>query len=188
MEWGTLVATLGGAVIAIAGTVLADRLRTRQEADQGLGARRRELYTEFITAAGTAHTELRRLAQERAPGAEEVGAEEASRTALSAAGIYEVRERLYLDASARVAGAGQAMFEKLRALRAVVGAGAPLDSAAFHEAYHPYLEAVWSYRAVVREELEGRPLTPEDFGWGSWDGRERCGRCRQGAGRAAVGG
>ncbi|MGP3683223.1 hypothetical protein ACTVZO_00640 [Streptomyces sp. IBSNAI002] len=31
MERGTLVATLGGGLIAIAGTVLADRLRTRQE-------------------------------------------------------------------------------------------------------------------------------------------------------------
>ncbi|MFD7941755.1 hypothetical protein ACFV5K_01795, partial [Streptomyces sp. NPDC059744] len=61
MQWGTLVATLGGAVIAISGTVLADRLRTRQEVDRGLGARRREAYIDFIAAAGAAHTQLRRL-------------------------------------------------------------------------------------------------------------------------------
>ncbi|WP_274535326.1 hypothetical protein [Streptomyces sp. CB00455] len=35
MEWGTLVATLGGGLIAIGGTVLADRLRTHQEHRRG---------------------------------------------------------------------------------------------------------------------------------------------------------
>ncbi|MFC8587275.1 hypothetical protein ACFUGD_22410 [Streptomyces sp. NPDC057217] len=75
MEWGTLAATLGGGLIAIAGTVLADRLRTRQEHRRGIRERRREVYTEFIAAAGVAHTELRRLAQS---GAGTAGLEEAS--------------------------------------------------------------------------------------------------------------
>ncbi|MER5866518.1 CchlQ [Kitasatospora sp. NPDC002040] len=170
-----MVATLGGAVIAISGTVLADRLRTRQETDRGLDARRREVYTDFISAAGTAHTQLRRLAQ---TGDADTGAEEASRAALVEAGLYQVRERLYIDASPEVAGAGQRMFERLRALRRAVAGGAVESSAAFHDAYHPYIEAVWAYRVVVRAELEGQALSPAVFGWAAWDGRERCPRCR----------
>ncbi|MER7763173.1 CchlQ [Streptomyces sp. NPDC097619] len=180
MEWGTLVATLGGGLIAIGGTVLADRLRTRQEHRRGVQTRRREVYTEFIAAAGLAHTELRQLAQE-GPGA--AGLEEASRAALTDARVYEVRERLFIDASPRIAGAGQRMFESLRALRRAVADGAGIDTAAFHEVYHPYLDAVWAYREAVRDELEGRALAPTDFGWSAWNGRERCPHC---AGRTAL--
>ncbi|WP_189554661.1 CchlQ [Streptomyces lavendofoliae] len=176
MEWGTLAATLGGGLIAIAGTVLADRLRTRQEHRRGLQARRRDVYTEFITAAGTAHTELRRLAQR---GAATTDLEEASRLALTDARVYEVRERLFIDASARVAGAGQTLFERLRALRRAVAGGAGISTPAFHEVYHPYLDAVWAYREAVRDELEGHALTPADFGWSAWDGRERCPHCAE---------
>ncbi|MEU1088871.1 CchlQ [Streptomyces sp. NPDC005576] len=176
MEWGTLIAALGGGSIAIAGTVLADRLRIRQEHRRGLQARRRDVYTEFIAAAGVAHTELRRLAQS---GAEATHLEEASRLALTNARIYEVRERLFLDASARIAGTGQTMFERLRALRRTVAAGAGISTPAFHDVYHPYLDAVWAYREAVRNELEGPALTPTDFGWSAWDGRERCPHCGQ---------
>lgn len=174
MEWGTLVATLGGGLIAIAGTVLADRLRTRQEHRRGLQARRRDVYTEFIAAAGLAHTELRRLAQN---GAADL--EEASRLALTDARIYEVRERLFIDASTRIAGTGQTMFERLRALRRAVAAGAGLSTPAFHDIYHPYLNSVWAYREAVRDELGGHAITPADFGWSMWDGRERCAHCGQ---------
>ncbi|MET7388941.1 CchlQ [Streptomyces sp. NPDC005529] len=176
MEWGTLIATLSGGLIAIAGTLLADRLRTRQEHRRFLQARRREVYTEFITAAGTAHTELRRLAQTSAPSSD---LEQASRLALTDARIYEVRERLFLDASARIAGTGQTMFERLRALRSAVAAGAGLSTPAFHDLYHPYLAAVWAYREAVRDELGGHALTPADFGWSKWDGHERCLHCAQ---------
>ncbi|MGW3557219.1 CchlQ [Streptomyces sp. NPDC000963] len=179
MEWGTLAATLGGGLIAIAGTVLADRLRTRQEHRRGLQERRREVYTEFIAAAGAAHTELRRLAQS---GAGADGLEEASRSALTDARVYEVRERLFLDGSAGIAGAGQTMFERLRDLRRAVAGGAGVADPAFHDVYHPYLDAVWAYREAVRDELEGRALAPADFGWSAWDGRERCPHC---AGRTA---
>ncbi|MEW1905604.1 CchlQ [Streptomyces sp. NPDC086147] len=181
MEWGTLVATVGGGLIAMAGAVLADRLRTGQEHRRGLQERRRDVYTEFIAAAGAAHTELRRLAQ-NGDGAGADGLEEASRSALTDARVYEVRERLFLDGSAGVTRAGQTMFEHLRALRRTVAGGAGISDPAFHDVYHPYLDAVWAYREAVRDELEGRALAPADFGWSAWDGRERCPHC---AGRTA---
>lgn len=174
MDWGTLAATISGAVIAICGTVLADRLRTRHDDDRGLQGRRREAYIGFITAAGVANTQLRQLAQD--PG-KDTDLEAASRAALTDARLYEVRERLYIDASPAVAGAGQAMFERLRGLRRTVAAGAPLSSPAFHDAYHPYIEAVWAYRTAVRQELEGESLSPAVFGWTAWDGKERCYLC-----------
>ncbi|MFE5730438.1 CchlQ [Streptomyces sp. NPDC056528] len=183
MEWGTLVATLGGGLIAIAGTVLADRLRTRQEHRRGLQERRREVYTDFIAATGAAHTELRRLAQ--SGGGD--GLEGASRSALTDARVYEVRERLFLDGSAGIAAAGQTMFEHLRALRRTVAGGAGISDRAFHDVYHPYLDAVWAYREAVRDELEGRALAPADFGWSAWDGRERCPHCAdRGTGTVAT--
>ena len=175
MDWGTLAATVSGGLVAISGTVLADQLRGRREDGRGLGARRRAVYIEFVTAAGVCHARLVHLARD--PSAEP-GLAEATRAALSEAGIHEVRERLFLDASAAVAGAGQAMFEALRALRQAVAAGAAMDSPAFHDVYHPYLGAVWSYRVAVRRELEGLSLTPGVFGWRTWEGRERCAVCQ----------
>jgi hypothetical protein len=175
VEWGTLLATLGGAVIAISGTVLADRLRTGRDEDRSLGVRRREVYLGFIAAAGEAHTRLRQLAQNPDPTTD---LEEASRAALIDAGLYQARERLFLDASTAVAGTGQAMFEQLRALRRAVAQGALLSSPTFHDAYHPYINAVWAYRIAVRAELDGASLTPAVFGWSAWDGRERCPLCR----------
>jgi hypothetical protein len=177
VDWGTLAATISGAIIAISGTVLADRLRTRHEDDRGLEARRREVYIEFITAAGAGHTQLRQLAQDRGAA---TNLEAASRAALTDARVYEVRERLFIDASSAVAAAGQAMFERLRELRRAVAAGAELSAPAFHDAYHPYIEAVWAYRVAVRQELEGKSLSPAVFGWAAWDGKERCPVCRAG--------
>jgi len=136
VDWGTLAATVSGAVIAISGTVLADRLRTRDEDDRGLEARRREVYIAFITAAGASHAQLRQLVQD--PGTT-TDLEAASRAALTDAGLYEVRERLFIDARSEVAGAGQAMFERLRELRRAAAAGVSLASPGFHDAYHPYL-------------------------------------------------
>ncbi|GFE19473.1 hypothetical protein Sgleb_75200 [Streptomyces glebosus] len=181
MDWGTLVATLGGGGIAISGTVLADYLRHRHESDRGAETRRRAVYIEFISAAGVCHARLRQLAQD--PGAE-ADLEAATRAALSEAAIHEVRERLFIDATTTVAGAGQAMFQQLRLLQRVVATGASLTSPAFHDVYHPYLAAVWAYRVAVRTELEGLPLSPAVFGWDGWDGKDRCAICDEaGAGR-----
>ncbi|WP_199547171.1 CchlQ [Streptomyces sp. N35] len=172
MDWGTLIAAVSGGSLAMAGTVLADHLRHRHEQDRGLGERRRAIYLDFIAAAETCHSRLRALQST----AREERAEE-SRGALTASGIYEARERLFIDASTRVAGAGQAMFEQLRRLQRTVGEGAEPDSAAYHDAYHSYIGSVWDYRVAVRGELDGKALAPAEFGWQRWDGRDRCELC-----------
>ncbi|MFJ3950668.1 hypothetical protein ACIPXV_11525 [Streptomyces libani] len=76
------------------------------------------------------------------------------------------------------------MFAHLRSLQRVVATGASSNSPAFHEVYHPYRAAVWAYRVAVRDELEGLPLSPAGFGWGEWDGKDRCALC----GEAGAGG
>ncbi|GCD48065.1 CchlQ [Streptomyces paromomycinus] len=176
MDWGTLVATVCGGSLAVSGTVLADHLRRRHENDRGAGERRRAVYIEFITAAEAGHARLRQIAQSPVADAD-LGA--ATRAALSDAAIYEARERLFIDASTAVAGAGQALFEQLRALQRAVATGAEPASRAFHDAYHPYIGTVWAYRVAVRHELEGQSLSPTAFGWDRWDGRDRCPLCRQ---------
>jgi hypothetical protein len=183
VDWGTLVATISGAVIAIAGTVLADWLRTRHEDDRGLEGRHREAYLGFISAAGTCHSRLREIAQDPAAIAD---VEDASRAALADGGVYDARERLFIEASPAVAKMGQEMYERLRELRRVVGTGADADSAAFHGANHPYIESVWAYREAVREELEGQALSPAVFGWSSWDSTARCAVCMARAAEAAA--
>ncbi|MFI7325587.1 CchlQ [Streptomyces rubiginosohelvolus] len=175
MDWGTLIATVSGGFIAISGTVLADRLRQRHERDREADERRRSVYIEFIAAVGKCHTRLRGIAQAQDPA---VDPDLAARAAFDEAGVHEVRERFFIDASAEVAGAGQAMFQQLRAVQRVVGSGATHTSSAFHDAYHPYLDLVWAYRVSVRGELKDRAFSPESFGWESWDGRERCPVCR----------
>jgi hypothetical protein len=169
------VATASGGFLAISGTVLADYLRHRHEDDRGLGARRRPVYIEFIAAVGVSHARLRQIAVAPGEGADR---EAASRAALSEAAVYEMRERLFIDASTAVAGAGQTMFEQLGVLRRVVATGAGPASRVFHDACHPYLDAVWAYRVAVRRELEGASLAPADFGWDGWDGKDRCPICR----------
>lgn len=187
MDWGTLVAAVSGGFIAITGTVLADHLRNRHEADRGLNERRRAVYIEFISAAEACHSRLRQIAQ--APGAAEGDRSDdldvVTRAALAEAAIYEVRERLFIDASSAVAGAGQVMFERLRALRETVATGATPTSPAFHAAHHPYIGSVWGYRVAVRKELDGQSLTPDEFGWTRWDGRDRCPLCRGESGGGA---
>ncbi|MFG3499474.1 CchlQ [Streptomyces sp. NPDC047928] len=179
MEWGTLVATVSGGSIALCGTVLADYLRHRHEVGRGEGERRRAVYLEFITAAEACHSRLRQIAQD--PGSE-ADLEAATRAALSDAAVYEARERLFIEATTAVAGAGQAMFERLRALQRAVAAGAGPASPGFHDAHHPYIGAVWAYRVAVRQELEGQSLSPTAFGWDRWDGTDRCAMCRRAVG------
>ncbi|WP_322751602.1 MULTISPECIES: CchlQ [unclassified Frankia] len=175
VDWTTLVATLGGGALALSGTILADVLRHHDEKDRSREANRRSLYIDFVSAVGVCHTRLRQIAEgSETPSNREVS----TRAALADAGIYEARERLFIDATSTVAGAGQAMYEQLRALRRVVAAGASISSASFHDAYHPYLDAVWHYRRYVREELGTKALSPDTFGWPSWNGRERCDLCR----------
>lgn len=182
MDWGTLVATVSGGVIAISGTVLADHLRSRHENDRSSEARRRAVYIEFISAAGVCHARLRQIAQ--APDAE-ADLEAATRAALNEAALYEVRERLFIDATTVVASAGQEMFAQLRGVQRAVAAGATQTSPAFHNAYHPYLGAVWAFRVAVRAELEGQPFSPAAFGWQGWDGKERCAICETAGGAGA---
>ncbi|MFG3699524.1 hypothetical protein ACGF5C_16615 [Micromonospora sp. NPDC047620] len=174
MDWTTLIATLGGAAIAFTGTLLADFLRHRNERDRGQEARSRDLYIQFIVAAGICHTRLREIAQS---ADQHANREIDSRSALAEARIYEIRERLFIDAAPAVAAAGQIMFERLRAMRKVVANGASLTSPELHESYHPYLEAVWNYRAAVREELKNKSLSLSDFGWPVWNGSTTCSVC-----------
>jgi hypothetical protein len=53
LEWTTLITTGSGAAVALAGTLLNDHPRDRRETRRGRETRSRDLYVEFIMAAGT---------------------------------------------------------------------------------------------------------------------------------------
>lgn len=183
MDWTTLIATGSGAVIALAGTVVSEQLRHRRANQRSRESRSRDVYVQFIVAAGACHTRLREITQLSVS----VDRAAATQEAFTAAGIYPIRERLFIDASDRVAAAGQALFERLRAVRKAVEAGAAWSSVEFHEVYHPYLDAAWNYRAAVRSELGSAPISPEVFGWVSLNGAATCPVCRTAVTGAAVG-
>ncbi|MEV5751546.1 hypothetical protein AB0L00_27300 [Actinoallomurus sp. NPDC052308] len=175
IEWTTLVATGSGAVIALAGTLLNDHLRDRRETRRGRQTRSRDLYAQFIVAAGACHTRLRQIAQE--PGGQP-DLDAVTRDALTEAGIHEIRERLFIDATENVAAAGQTLYERLRDLRRAVAEGASWSSREFHDVYHPYLDAAWGYRAAVRKELGSAPFVPSAFGWVTLNGAATCPVCQ----------
>lgn len=175
MDWTTLVATAAGAVIAFAGTILADRLRQRRESEQTRESRSRDLYVQFIVSAGACHTRLRQIAESQG---EHPDLDASTLAAFTETGVYEKRERLFIDATETVAAAGQALFEGLRELRKAVSGGASWSSPAFHKVYHPYLDAAWNYRAAVRQELGSAPVSPSVFGWVSLNGMATCPICQ----------
>jgi hypothetical protein len=178
LDWSTLAAAAAGAVIALTGTILIDQLRRRHEIEESRAARSRDLYVQFTVSAGACHTQLRQIAL--SPDTH-TDLDARTRAAFINAGIYELRERLFIDASDKVAAAGQAMFAGLRELRHAVADGATWSSPAFHKIYHPYLDAAWAYRSAVREELGSAPISPTVFGWVSLDGAATCPICRSGA-------
>ncbi|MEV0404116.1 hypothetical protein [Actinoallomurus sp. NPDC050550] len=52
LVWTTSIATGSGAVIALTGALLNDHLRDRRETRHSRQSRTRDLYAEFIVAAG----------------------------------------------------------------------------------------------------------------------------------------
>jgi hypothetical protein len=170
----TLIATVAGAVIAIAGTVMADMLRRRDSRHQYDFAERQRAYTEMVLALGAGLEGLRGVAGGDVPGDELF---DAAAGALGAAGVYAAREKFLMSAGPHVAQAGESAFEKLVGIRDVVRKGAQRGTPAFHDAYHPYAEMMWRFRLAVREDLGAPKLRVGDLNRADWSGRADCGVC-----------
>jgi hypothetical protein len=175
VDWVTIVSTISGAGLALAGTVLAYGLSSRDRRSRDDRNDRRRSYLDFILAVETAHSSLRRLAVPDRPAGDIVAE---TREAMATSGVYGAREKLIITADRAIVHAGEATLRALNGVRDAVRAGARLNTIDFHNAYHRYAEAVWALRRAARVDLGASPISPEDLGKSSWDSQQNCTFCR----------
>ncbi|WP_235965712.1 hypothetical protein [Micromonospora rubida] len=129
----------------------------------------------FMLALDEAHNALRAVARtDLSPSARR----DPANATLDDARVYAIRERLLVLGAAPLVSAAEAAFLRLIAVRDAVRAGACLDEAAYHQVYHPFAEALWTFRMALRADLGQPPLTPDALGREDWSDRERCRDCR----------
>jgi hypothetical protein len=178
VDWLPLLSTLVGGGVALLGSVLAHTLRSRDERRRIGGSERRQSYVAYLVAMDKAHGRLRVLAE--ADGQRDDGEVDVATQATHAfgdAGLYQAREMVLLAGSTSVVGPAESALRQLAVLRDAVGAGARLHTAAFHDAYHPFAEALWRLRSSIRLDLGSTALTPDDLDKPGWDDKANCDFC-----------
>jgi hypothetical protein len=176
VDWLTILATVTGGAAALLGTVIAHSLRSRDERRRTSSTARRDSYVAYLVALDAGYSRLRQLAD---PDDPPENLEVQTRRAAGEAGIYEARERLLLVGNPPVLGPAERVLQRLGRVRQAVRDGAKLHTPAFHDAYHPYAEALWHLRTAIRADLGSTPLTPADVEKESWDSQASCDFCRR---------
>ncbi len=171
-----MVSTAVGGAVALMGSVIAHALGSREERTRQQRGDRKRGYVGYLVALDAAHAELRRTADPDDPPGDLVVR---TRRALGQAGVYEAREKLLLSGNPSVMVPAEETLRKLAALRVAVRDGAKLHTMPYHEAYHPYAEALWRLRARNREALGAKALRAEDGDKRTWDERANCDFCQQ---------
>lgn len=174
MDLLPLIATVTGAVIALSGALLAEVRRDRRQRDRDYEQVRRETYVDFALALNAAHGGLREV------GESSVRAEArwaAVNRAVDEAGLYGARERLLMTATAPLVKAGETAFLRLMAVRTAIRDGAMTRSQEYHDAYHPFAEALWRFRLAVRSDFRQPAFAPESVDRTSWSERDNCAFC-----------
>ncbi|MCM0676897.1 hypothetical protein NCC78_19715 [Micromonospora phytophila] len=174
MDWLPLASTAAGAVIALSGTLLVDLRRERdvRSRDREVDSWRNSI--DFALALDSAHSLLRDVAQ---TGAAAADLHQAAGRALVEARLYQARERLLMSGTPDLVTAGEAAFRRLIGIRDVIRAGATVPSNEYHDAYHRYAEAIWSFRMMVRRHFGHQTMRPQHFDLTNWSGREDCDDC-----------
>lgn len=174
--WLPIVGTVTGAVIALAGTLAAETRRDRSQRSRDRQLDRWQTYVDFAVALDAAHAAIREVARGGQSGSDRYVA---AVQAVHDSGVYRIRERLLMSASAELVKAGETAFLKLIAIRNTVRAGATLATPDYHDTYHPFAEALWTFRIAVRREVGEPVITPSALGRSSWSEREQCPLCGQ---------
>lgn len=174
MDWGTLVSGACGAVIALSGTLLADIRRDGEQRRRDRASERWRCYVDFLLALDAAHSALRDVARGLDDRSE---LRRAASGAVREAGVYSSRERLLTSGGQRVVKAGELAFARLFAIRDAVRSGATPDELEYHQAYHPFAEALWNLRMAIRVDLGQHTLAPGELDRMSWSEREGCPVC-----------
>lgn len=172
--WTPAAGAAVGAVIALAGTLVSSVRADRTQRSRDRESERLANYVDFALALDDAHASLRDVA--RSEG--DAGGQFASAVqAVWGSRIYGVRERLLMSGTVEMVKAGESVFARLVEIRDAVRSGAALSSPAYHDAYHGFAEALWTFRVAARQELRQRPLVPGDLGRASWSERAECAEC-----------
>jgi len=174
-SWMPIAGAAVGAVIALAGTLVAGIRADRAQRSREREAERLATYVEYAQTLEAAHAALRSVARGRT---DDPDRSFAAGQAVQDSGIYRVRERLLMSGSTELVRACETAFGCLIGVRDAVRAGAGLSSRSYHDAYHAYAEALWALRGAVRTVLRQRPITPADLKRASWSEREECPVCR----------
>ena len=129
----------------------------------------------FLLALDAAHFALRQVAA-TLDGPRRA---EATLQAVADTTLYADRERLLVSVGPALAAAGEAVFLALVDIRTVVKLGAGLRSEEYHLVYHPFAEAVWSFRQAIRVSAGREPLTPAELRREDWSDLDRCPVCNR---------
>ncbi len=173
MSWATLLSAVIGAVIALGSSLLVDVRRDRSQRGREHQQERRRQGVTFTVALVDAIGALRLAA---ASGLDTVERRVAAGEAV--APVYVVREQLLVTGTPGQLRAGEAAFHALIGVRDAVRAGSALESADYHDAYHPFAEALWRFRLTVRAELDELELTPQELSHPDWTDRDQCDTCQ----------
>jgi hypothetical protein len=175
VDWSTVLATVAGGAAALLGSVVAHALTAREERRRANGTERRDAYVDFLVALDAAFGALRRLADPNEVPPDLVS--QAQRV-FGEAGVYRSRERLLLAGNPSVVSPAEAALRRLGELRDTVREGVKRRTLAYHDAYHPYGEALWRLRMSIRTDLGSELLTPGDLEKETWDSVVNCEFCR----------
>jgi hypothetical protein len=174
MDLLPLIATATGAIIALSGALLTEGRRDRQQRNREDQQARRESCVDFALALNAAHAGLRQVGDSALRGDERRRAIERT---VHEADLFGARERLLMTATAPLVKAGETAFSRFITIRSAIRDGATTGSPEYHDAYHPFAEAVWQFRVAVRADFRQPALTPASIGKTGWSEREVCAEC-----------
>ncbi|MEU5931125.1 hypothetical protein [Micromonospora sp. NPDC047187] len=173
-NWIPFASTALGAVIALGGALLSGARNDRAQRGRDRETDRLNTYIDFTLALDAAHAALRDVARVQ-PG--DADRKTAASYAVHESGLYGVRERLLMSASPALVTAGEAAFGRLIDIRNAVRSGVMLSTREFHDVYHRFAEALWTFRVTARVELGQNLLKPGDLDRETWAEREGCVLC-----------
>ncbi|MFD7510881.1 hypothetical protein ACFV5N_16340, partial [Streptomyces sp. NPDC059853] len=108
MDWGTLVGTAVGGVVALAATMIAERARSRRDEAVRRQESKRRLYVEYLAALTRTRNQLKDIVRSPSLGPEERA--RLSGEAYREGGAYELRHQMALFAPEPVLSASDEAF------------------------------------------------------------------------------
>lgn len=154
-DWAAQFATIIGATIGIAATVIVDRLRSRREDRLEWRTVRREVYAQFLAGLAEAHGAIR--AASYIPP-EDMDTDTAVQEAYRESQIFEARHQVALIAPAQVARTADAAFHAMSDIRNTLREGNGIRSEQYNEAVAAYRVKLLALRDQMRIDLGVEPL------------------------------